>query len=107
MTKEQLENYQTIKQEAAYLHRKASSAKWREDDRADILQNHWQEKTAEADEALLSIEAGLAILDPEERQILRLRYIEGMSWTQVALRSHYGRSTVFRIHARALKKLNK
>ena len=55
--------------------------------------------------AVVSTETALSTLKPEERLILRLRYIEGMSWTQVCLRAHYSRTQVFRIHAAALKRI--
>jgi DNA-directed RNA polymerase specialized sigma24 family protein len=43
--------------------------------------------------------------DPDEQRLLRLRYVEGWSWTKVSLSIHYSRSQTKRIHARALEHL--
>lgn len=40
--------------------------------------------------------------DPGEQRLLRLRYIEGWSWTKVGFAIHYSRSQIKRIHAKAL-----
>ncbi len=58
-----------------------------------------------ADE-LTAIESAVDGLDdPTERLLLRLRYIEGYSWTRVARAIHYSRAQTMRIHARALRRL--
>ena len=45
------------------------------------------------------------VTDPTEQLLLRLRYIEGWSWTKVSLTIHYSRSQTKRIHAKALAHL--
>lgn len=40
-----------------------------------------------------------------QRRVLRLRYIEGMTWERVALEMHYERTQVWRLHGRALAAL--
>jgi len=44
-----------------------------------------------------------AVKNPNERLILRCRYIEFLTWEQVAERTNYSIRQVYRIHARALK----
>ncbi len=46
-----------------------------------------------------------ALVDPGEQHVLRLRYIEGWSWTKVSLTIHYSKSQTKRIHERALEHL--
>lgn len=58
-----------------------------------------------ADE-LAAIESAVDSLDhPTERLLLRLRYINGYSWTRVARAIHYSRAQTMRIHGRALRHL--
>lgn len=102
MTKEDLQNYQTLKSEALYLDRQIARSSGDE-----ITRKTWEESKARVNRALLAIETDLEGLKPAERQVLRLRYIDGLSWTQVCLRAHYSRTQVFRIHAAALKRLAK
>ena len=46
-----------------------------------------------------------ALEDPLERALLSYRYLSGLSWQQVALRLYCDRSTVWRIHKNALRKV--
>lgn len=106
MTKEDLQSYQVLKREVTYLYKRCNNLPWTDrelGERAAL----WQEAMDRANEALLAIETALSQLKPEERQVLRLRYIDGLSWTQVCLRAHYSRTQAFRIHASALKRLAK
>ena len=45
-------------------------------------------------------------LDPVERRLLRLRYIDGLKWEIICTRLHYSWKSTHRIHARALAKIN-
>ena len=40
-----------------------------------------------------------------EYTILKLRYLEAKSWEEIADMLHYSRAQVFRIHDRAIQKL--
>lgn len=42
------------------------------------------------------------VRDPDERALLRLRYLSGMKWEEVARAMHYTERQVYRIHRRAL-----
>lgn len=41
----------------------------------------------------------------EQKSVLRLRYLEGMTWDEIGTAVYMGRSTVIRIHGRALEEL--
>jgi hypothetical protein len=49
--------------------------------------------------------ADLEGLTPVERELMRLRYIDGAEWLDVAETIHYEWSQTHRIHARALAKI--
>ena len=52
-----------------------------------------------------AIEQAIESLEPIERMVLRARYIEGRTWEDVAGRINYSYVQTWRIHARALQKL--
>lgn len=47
----------------------------------------------------------LSCLDDEEYKVIDLRYIRHIRWSGLPSRMHCSRSTVFRIHDRAIRKL--
>lgn len=47
------------------------------------------------------------VTDPTEQLLLRLRYLDGWSWTKVCFSIHYSRSQAKRIHAKALEHLER
>jgi DNA-directed RNA polymerase specialized sigma24 family protein len=51
------------------------------------------------------IERAIESLTSTERELLRLRYIDGADWTEVAAEIHYEWTQTHRIHARALSKI--
>jgi len=42
---------------------------------------------------------------PDQRDILRLRYVDGLKWDDVAERAHYSRAQCYNIHNAAVKAL--
>ena len=44
-----------------------------------------------------------AVPDPEEREVLRCRYLDGMMFDQIAAEMHLGKRTVYRRHDRGLR----
>ena len=102
MTKEQLREYRQIKKELAALEVLARKIEryGTEELRADYDQK--REKLAAE---LLSIEQAIETLDSTERTLMRLRYIDGLSWQAIALRISYSWQQTHRIHARALIKI--
>ena len=72
------------------------------------LLRRYREKIAEMDAELLEIEAAIeGLTDSRERTILRLYYIEGLTWERVCVHPGvcYSWQQTHRIHARALRHL--
>ena len=102
MIKEYLKNYRGYKDLVKYLDSRialqANIGDYPEEDLES--RDHFKRLVTEIDCAL-----GM-LSDPDEQRLLRLRYVEGWSWTKVCLSIHYSRSQTKRIHARALEHLD-
>lgn len=61
--------------------------------------------TAEAEKEQLDILGLLDDLTDEQYRIMSLRYINGLSWSQVARQASYSKANCFKLHAVALKML--
>ena len=107
MTKEQLRQYRSIKIEISQIERRIIELKslGHDDDIIQPLYDLYRNKLADLIEGQIKIENAIESLDPTERELLRLRYIDGADWTEVAATIHYEWTQTHRIHARALKKL--
>ena len=106
MTKEQLRQYRDIKLEASQIERRIADLKRvGHNDITQPLQVTYQEKLGALIEAQLRIERAIENLNPIERELMRLRYIDGADWTEVAATIHYEWTQTHRIHARALAKI--
>ena len=109
MTKEQLRQYRSIKIEASQIERRIAELErmGRGYDRELIqpLQDLYRDKLAELIEGQLRIEKAIESLTPTERELMRLRYIDGADWTEVAATIHYEWTQTHRIHAKALAKI--
>lgn len=69
------------------------------------LERQYKAKVAELTDRLDRIEQALEVLDPRERTLIRLHYIEGCIWEEVCIEMAYSWMQVHRIHAKALEKL--
>lgn len=49
------------------------------------------------------IETEIETLQPREQMIIRLRYIDGLSWRKIAARTHYAERHCKRLHKTALE----
>ena len=107
MTKEQLRQYRSIKIETCQLERRIEELERLHADFevVDPLLNLYREKLADLIDGQLKIEQAIDSLNPTERELMRLRYIDGADWTEVAETIHYEWSQTHRIHARALAKI--
>ena len=130
MTKEQLQAYSDIKEERDHLAQKINEMEEvmccprsqrldgmprggsvenykREEqiDRKAKLLELYKKKQAELDDLLLAIEQAIEKLEPRERRLIRLHYIDGRTWEQVAVAMNYSWRQVHRIHGDALEKL--
>lgn len=108
MTKEQLRQYRSIKIEASQIERRIEELE--EIEHPDItqpLRDLYREKLTALIEGQLKIEKAIEELNPTERELMRLRYIDGAEWVDVAETIHYEWTQTHRIHARALRKIEK
>lgn len=130
MTKEQLREYRALKKERDDIERRLKEMEAEEPaprtsrldgmprggsgesyvleakmDREDELRKLYHEKKAQLDAQLLEIEKAIESLESTERTILRLYYIDGLTWEEVAVAAGYSWSQTHRYHAKALQKL--
>lgn len=106
MTKEQLRQYQSIKAEISQMERRIEELKeLGYEDITQPLRDIYQEKLTNLIESQLEIEKAIESLNSTERELMRLRYIDGADWTEVAATIHYEWTQTHRIHARALAKI--
>ena len=107
MTKEELRQYRSIKNEICQIERRIHELEGYGND-LDIthpLRELYRQKLIELIEGQLRIERAIESLDPTERELMRLRYIDGAEWLDVAAEIHYEWTQTHRIHARALSKI--
>ena len=69
------------------------------------LLEYYQEKKASLMGEQLAIEMAIEALDYRDRTVLRLYYIEGLTWEQVCVLVNYSWRQVHNIHSAALMKL--
>ena len=67
------------------------------------LLERYREKLVELRTAQLRIEKAIEPLSPDERMLMRYRYIDGLTWEEVAVKMGYSWRQVHRIHAKALE----
>lgn len=69
----------------------------------------YEEKLVQKEALLFSVESAIdSLASPEERLIMRARYIQGRSWTSICIalqREGYSERQVYRLHGAALLKL--
>lgn len=110
MTKEQLRKYQPMNREQRQLEQRLRFLeRCPESDQETLrpLRECYELKLKELVAAQLEIENAIETLDPTERELVRLRYIDGLDWHKVATRISYSWQQTHRIHARVLQKLEK
>ena len=110
MTKEQLRNYRTIKREKHQIEQRLRNLEKQPESEQEILlplREHYREKLTALVTLQLSIENAIETLEPVERELIRLRYIDGKDWHQVCSGISYSWQQTHRIHAKILKKLER
>jgi DNA-directed RNA polymerase specialized sigma24 family protein len=65
----------------------------------------YEQKKEELAKAQINIETLIAELEPSERRLCRLRYIDGLQWETICVEMCYSWRQVHRIHSRALQNL--
>lgn len=63
------------------------------------------QKVAELNKALIEVEQAIECLDPRERTLIRLYYIEGFTWEEVCVAMSYSWRQIHYIHKKTLEKL--
>ena len=72
----------------------------------DVLLGRYRAQEAELAAALVEVEALIASLDDHtERDIMRLRYIKGLTWEEVCVAVNYSWRRTHDLHGMALDKL--
>lgn len=110
MTKEQLRKYRPLTHEKTKIEQRLRSLERRPDSEAELiepLRAFYHKKLAELVALQLDIEHAIETLEPIEREIVRLRYIDGLEWHQICAEINYEWTQTHRIHARVLRKLEK
>ena len=74
-------------------------------DRMDELRAMYIRKVEELEQAQLAIEVLISGLDTVERMVMRLRYIDGLTWEQVCVAVNYSWRSTHNYHASALDKM--
>lgn len=107
MTKEQLRQYRSIQIEISQLERRIIDLEllWHDYDITQPLRDLYREKLANLVDGQLKIEKAIESLNPTERELMRLRYIDGADWTEVAATINYEWAQTHRVHSRALAKI--
>ena len=73
--------------------------------RAEELRGQYRRCIEELTAAQLEVERLIETLEPREREILRLRYIDGAKWEDICVILSYSWRQVHRAHSAALQKL--
>ena len=102
MTKEQLRDYIPMRAELKHLE---ALARRLEPCGTQELLTAYAKKRADLSAALLEIEQAIDTLGPTERRLMRLRYIDGLSWEAICRRINYSWRQIHRIHSQALIKI--
>ena len=107
MTKEELRYYRSIKIEICQIERRIKELEQQKADSAVVgqIQNLYRGKLKKLVAMQLRIEQAIDSLSPIEREVMRLRYIDGADWTEVSATIHYEWTQTHRIHAKALAKI--
>lgn len=107
MTKEELRQHRSIKMEICQLERRINELKrlGENSGKVEILLSLYTSKLESLITSQLRIEKAIEVLNPTERELIRLRYIDGYDWIDVSYTIHYEISQTYRIHAIALQKL--
>lgn len=132
MTKERLRNYRDLIKEREQIKQKIENieaalysphgqkltgmptgGRQDNDRREDLIEKrrtlleHYQAKEAALAAEQLSIEQAIDALSYRKRTLLRLYYIDRLTWEEVCIKMNYSWRQIHRIHSNALKDLKK
>ena len=69
------------------------------------LEAKYKEAVEKLTAQMVEIEDAIQVLEPRERTIIRLHYLQGLTWEQVAVETGYTWRHVQRLHGKALERL--
>lgn len=69
------------------------------------LMDKYREKCTQLIDAQAEIETMIDNLEPTERQLVRYRYLDGMTWEEVCVAMNYSWRQTHRIHSRLIGRL--
>ncbi len=107
MTKEQLRQYRSIQREICQIEERIIKLDMmgHNEDVTMPLRNLYREKLKDLIDGQLKIEKAIESLNPTERELMRMRYIDGAEWIDISSTIHYEWAQTHRIHAKALNKI--
>ena len=71
------------------------------------LEDQLKARVMEYETELIVIDEALAALPSPEQEIMRLRYVDGLEWRQVAAKLHYSEDRCWALHREAQKLLDR
>lgn len=71
------------------------------------LETEWFDSMMALEKRVIVIGGHFGCLTSQQREVIHWRYVEGMSWPEVARRTHYSRRHCIRIRDRAVDRLTK
>lgn len=101
-----LMQYQTLKRESNDIAKRIRKCKYNSDSEKK-LKEEYNRQYDKLCERQLNIEKMIDKLEPTERLLIRLRYFDNMKWDKIFKIIHYSQKQTFRIHDKAIRKLNK
>lgn len=110
MTKEQLRQYRALKRESRRIEQRLRTMEKRPDCEQAILRplrECYSKKLEVLVAEALKIEAAIETLTPTERELVRLRYLDGLPWHRVAAGIHYSETQTYRLDKATLRKLKR
>lgn len=63
------------------------------------------EEVVRLEDAMEAVETFISNLPEQQGKVIRLRYVDGMSWNGVAEAANYGKRHCYKIHSAALQKM--
>ena len=73
----------------------------------DQLKHKYEKLVSRLSKQQSEVEDAIETLDPTERELIRLRYFDGLTWSKVSAKLNYGQRQVFTIHKKILQKLKR
>lgn len=65
----------------------------------------YRQKVTELDKAIVEVETAIECLEPRERTLIRLYYLDGLTWEEVCVVMSYSWRQIHNIHKKALGQL--